>query len=368
MMIDKNIDKFFMNEVLMLAAKGKYTTQPNPMVGAIIVKNNKIVSTGYHKKPGTLHAEQVAIRKAGVKAKNSTLYINLEPCCHYGRTPPCSDLIIDSKISRVVISSLDPNPLVNGKSVKQLKKNGVIVNIGILKKESIALNKRFFSKFIHKRPYVTAKFGMSLDGKISLSNGVSKWITSIDSRRDVQRERASHSLIFTSSATVLKDNPQMTIRDSILIKKIIKQPDIAILDRNLKIPVNSKVFQDKSRLVYIFTSRKQASKKYRSNVVLVKTPLVNKKINIKDCLKYLAQQDINDIFLESGSNLMNSFLKEKLIDELLLYISPKILGQDAVSFSGIKDIEKLSKKIQYTISDMIVINNDLKVKLENYNV
>ena len=368
MMIEKNIDKFFMNEVLMLAAKGKYTVQPNPMVGAIIVKNNKIVSSGYHKKPGTPHAEQVAIRKAGVKAKNSTLYINLEPCCHYGRTPPCSDLIIDSKISRVVISSLDPNPLVNGKSVKQLRKSGIIVKIGILKKESIILNKGFFSKFVNKRPHITAKFGMSLDGKISLSNGVSKWITSIDSRRDVQKERASHSLIFTSSSTILKDNPQMTIRDSDLVKKIIKQPDIAILDRNLKIPVTSKIFHDKSRLIYIFTSRKKASKKYRSNVVLVKTSLVNNMIDIKECLKYLAKQDINNIFLESGSRLMSSFLKQKLIDELLLYISPKILGQNAVAFSGIKDIEKLSKKIKYSISDMIIIKNDLKVKLENYNV
>ena len=367
-MIKKDNDIFYMREVLKLASKGKYTVQPNPMVGAVIVKNNKIISSGYHAKPGTAHAEQVAIEKAGNKAKNSTLYINLEPCCHYGRTPPCSDLIIASKISRVVISSLDPNPLVNGKSVKQLRQNGIAVNTGILKTESIALNKGFFTKFLQKRPYVTAKFGISLDGKISLSNGISKWITSTNSRKDVQKERAMHSLIFTSSQTVLNDNPQMTIRDPKLVKHIIKQPDLAIVDNYLKIPITSKVFQDKSRVVYIFTSMRQASKKYRSNVILVNIPSVKNKLNIKKCLEYLASQDINNIFLESGSNLMNSFLQEKLIDELLLYISPKLLGQSAISFSGISNIEKLSKKIEYRISDMITINKDLKLRLERHNV
>ena len=367
-MTEKDTDKFFMNKVLSLAEKGKFTVQPNPMVGAIVVKNNKIIGSGYHRKPGTPHAEQLAIKKAGNRISNSTLYVNLEPCCHYGRTPPCSDIIISSKISRVVISTLDPNPLVNGESVKQLRANGITVKVGVLKEQSIDLNKGFFSKFLKKRPHVTAKFGISLDGKISLHNGISKWITSIDSRKDVQKERAMHSLIFTSSKTILKDNPQMTIRDNSLVKKIIKQPDVAIIDRNLKVPVTSKVFNDKSRLVYIFTSKDYASKKYRSNVILIKVTHNNRKINIKECLNILAEYDVNSIFLESGSRLTNAFIKEKLIDDLLLYISPKILGHSAVSFSGISDIKKLSQKIEYSISDMIVINKDLKVRLENYYV
>jgi diaminohydroxyphosphoribosylaminopyrimidine deaminase/5-amino-6-(5-phosphoribosylamino)uracil reductase len=364
-MTKNEADIFYMNKVLLLAAKGKYTVQPNPMVGALVVKDNKIIGSGYHRKPGTPHAEQVAIKKAGDKSHNATLYINLEPCCHYGRTPPCSDLIIESKISRVVISSLDPNPLVNGKSVKQLRRSGVIVKTGVLKHQSLDLNKGFFSKFTNKRPHVTAKFGVSLDGKISLFNGKSKWITSPDSRIDAQEERASRSLIFTSSKTVLKDNPQMTIRNSILLNKIIRQPDIAIIDRNLKIPINSKIFNDKSRLVYIFTNRKQSSKKYRSNVVLVKISSDNGKMNIKECLHFLAKQDINNILLESGSNLMSSFLKEKLVDQLILYFSPRVLGSSAISFSGIQDIEKLSKKIKFTISDIIIIKKDLKLVLES---
>ena len=169
-MTDKETDKYFMQKVIKLAKNGQYTVHPNPMVGAIVVKNNKIISSGYHRKPGGAHAEQEAIKKAGSNAKNSTLYINLEPCCHYGRTPPCSDLIIQSKIRRVVVSCLDPNPLVNGKSIKQLRRSGVIVNTGTLRKEAKELNKGFFSKFINRRPYITAKFGMSIDGKISLES------------------------------------------------------------------------------------------------------------------------------------------------------------------------------------------------------
>ena len=368
MMNNKDIDKFYMNEVLKLACKGKYTVQPNPMVGAIIVKNNKIISSGYHKKPGGPHAEQEAIRKAGKRANNSTLYINLEPCCHYGRTPPCSDLIIQSKIKRVVISCLDPNPLVNGKSIKQLRKSGIIVKTGILKLESMSLNKGFFSKFINKRPHITAKFGVSIDGKIALHNGESKWISSAESRDDVHKERALNSVIFTSAETILKDNPQMTVRNNLLLKKIIKQPDVAIIDRNLKIPTSSKIFKDKSRLIYLFTSRNRSSNKYRSNVVLVKISSKNNRLNIKECINYLAQQDINSIFLESGSRLMSSFLKDKLIDEILLYIAPKILGSSSISFSGVTDIKNLSDKMSFSISDMIIINRDLKVKLERQYV
>ena len=367
-MTDKETDKYFMQKVINLAKNGQYTVHPNPMVGAIIVKNNKIISSGYHKKPGGPHAEQDAIKKAGSNAKNSTLYINLEPCCHYGRTPPCSDLIIQSKIRRVVVSCLDPNPLVNGKSIKQLRRSGIIVNTGTLRKEAKELNKGFFSKFINRRPHITAKFGMSIDGKISLESGESKWITNKESRDDAQKERALNCAIFTSSKTVLYDNPQMTVRDNNLIKKIIKQPDLAVMDRNLEVPTNSKIFKDKSRLIYIFTSKGRSSKKYKSNVILVKVSSKNNLLDINECLEYLAKQDVNNIFLESGSRLMGSFLKDDLIDELLLYVSPKILGSTSIPFSGVEHIKKLSDKINFSINDMILINKELKIKLEKQYV
>lgn len=358
-----DIDIDYIRQTFILALKGKFTAHPNPMVGAIIVKNNKIISKGYHRHPGSAHAEQIAIKKAGSQAKKSTLYINLEPCCHYGRTPPCLDLIIQSKISRVVISSIDPNPLVNGFSIKKLRKAGIEVKINVLKKEALDLNKNFFSKFINNRPFITAKSGISLDGKISLSNGVSKWITSNASRIDVHKERAASSLILTSSNTVIADNPKLSVRGKALESKICKQPDIAVLDSKLRIPLSSNIFSDKSRKIYLFTNRKSSRKKYRSNVVIVSNVTTNGKIDIKKCINYLASQDINNIFIESGPRLIESFLKLKLIDELLLYIAPKIIGYTGKNFSGVTYINKLSKKIKFSINDMIPIGNDLKIRM-----
>ena len=360
----EKFDEYYIRETFKLALNGKFTAHPNPMVGAVVVKNNKIIGKGFHLKPGSPHAEQVAIKNAGISALNSTLYINLEPCCHYGRTPPCSDLIINKKIKRVVISSLDPNPLVNGKSVKQLRSAGIEVKIGILKDEAIKLNNGFFKKFVLKRPIIICKTGISLDGKISLNNGVSKWITSIDSRKDVQMERAVSSLIFSSSKTVIMDNPNFNVRNPELLKKIIKQPCLGIVDRALKIPLENKIFKNISRKIYLFTSVKNTAKKYKKNVTIVYIKAEKGKMNIAKCMSYLATQDINSVFIEAGPTLIESFLKKSLIDEMILYIAPKIIGHTGKSFSGVTYIKELSKKINYKISDMIAIGNNLKVRLE----
>ena len=357
-------DKYYIRETFKLALNGRYTAHPNPMVGAIIVKNGKIIGKGYHLKPGSPHAEQEAINDAGGSARNSTLYINLEPCCHFGRTPPCSNLIINNKIKRVVVSSLDPNPIVNGKSIMQLRKAGIEVKVGVLKDDAMKLNRGFFSKFLFKRPSIVCKSGISLDGKISLSNGMSKWITSKESRKDVQVERASSSLIFSSSKTIIMDNPSLNIRDPLLLKKIIKQPDLAVVDTRLKIPLKSKIFKCLSRKIYIFTSIKNTIKKYKKNVTIICIKTDNGKININDCMTYLAKQDVNNIFIEAGPTLIKSFLEKLLIDEMILYISPKIIGCTGKTFSGVTHIKKLSKKINYRISDMIAIGNNIKVRLE----
>jgi diaminohydroxyphosphoribosylaminopyrimidine deaminase/5-amino-6-(5-phosphoribosylamino)uracil reductase len=357
-------DKFYIEETFKLALNGKFTAHPNPMVGAIIVKNGKILGKGYHLRPGSPHAEQEAIKNAGKSVQHSTLYINLEPCCHFGRTPPCSDLIISNKIKRVVVSCLDPNPLVNGKSIKQLKKAGIEVKVGVLKNEAVKLNRGFFSKFLLKRPNIICKSGISLDGKISLSNGLSKWITSEESRLDVQTERALSSLIFSSSKTVIVDNPSLNIRKPSLLKKILKQPDLGIVDTTLKIPLNSKIFKGSSRKIYLFTSVKKTTKKYKKNVIIVYMQAKEGKINIMECMYFLAKQDINNVFVEAGATLMESLFKKSLIDELILYISPKIIGGTGRSFSGVTYIKKLSEKIKYKINDMILIGNNLKVRLE----
>ena len=362
-MNDIDIDKNYIARCLLLASKGRFSADPNPMVGAIIVKNNKIVGKGYHKRPGSPHAEQMAIKQAGKQAVKSTLYINLEPCCHHGKTPPCSDLIIKNKISRVVISSIDPNPLVNTRSIKQLRKAGIQVNVGILKDEALNLNKGFFTRFTKKRPYITAKFGMSLDGKISLANGVSKWITSKESRRDVHLERAMTSIILTSSKTIISDNSRFTIRDKDIISRIDKQPDLAILDSSLEIPLNHKVFIPTNRMIYLFTLKENIRKKYKKNVKVIKVSKKDNQISLSACIKYLGKNNFNNVFVEAGSSITSTMLKLNLIDELLLYISPKIIGESGKSFSGVSYINKLSRKIKYRINDIIRLEKDIKVRL-----
>ncbi len=366
MMTKKEFDILFIKKTFELAKKGQYSAHPNPKVGAIVVKNNKIISKGYHKSPGSPHAEKIAITNAGNEIINSTLYVNLEPCCHYGKTPPCLDLIIKNKIKRVVISTRDPNPLVNGKSIKALKKSGIEVSVGICKKEAISLNRGFFKKFKENKPFVILKSGISLDGKISLKNGNSKWITSAKSRDDVQYERALCSLILTTSKTVIKDDPELTVRKKELLRKNIVQPDIALLDSKLIVPLNSKVFDKLNRKIYIFSTHeriKSTKKKYKSNVLLIPISLKNNQLNLKQVFDKLVAKDINNILVESGSTLACNLFKASLVDELLLYISPKILGNSSISFSGIDYIKSLSKKINFKISDIMQLDNDIKIRL-----
>ncbi len=358
----KEQDIRFITEALILADKGIFSVSPNPAVGAIVVKKGKIIGKGFHSSPGSQHAEQIALNKAGKDSIGATLYVNLEPCCHYGKTPPCLDLIIEKKIKRVVISQKDPNPLVNGKSIKMLKKSGIDVELGVLKEEAMRLNKSFNHFFLKKTPYITAKIGMSLDGKIADHNWKSKWITSKKSRDDVQKERALSSSILCASSTIIKDNPQLNVRNKIYLSKIKEQPSLLILDKDLKIPLTSNIFKDTKRSIYIFTS-KNPEKTYKNNVTLVKTLVKNKMLDLSFIFAYVASQNINSIFVESGPKLLSSMIENNFIDEYLFYIAPKILGNKSKSFNSITSISKLSQKINYNIDYIQQINNDLKLRL-----
>ena len=301
-----------MKKVLELAKKGFYSTHPNPRVGAILVKNNIIIGKGYHQHPGLHHAEHLAIKNAKDNCKGSTLYVNLEPCCHFGKTPPCSDLIIEKEIRRVVIASTDPNPIVSGNSIKLFRKHGIEVNVGLLNKESQDLNKGFFSRFIKNKPYVKVKLAISLDGKIALNNGKSKWITSIASRSDVQQERASCAAILSSSNTILFDNPRFTVRKKSLVSEIRKQPTLVILDSSLRVPPGLKIFKKNDRDIFIMTSKditKNIERKYKKNVKLFKVPLQKKKINLNNVMKILSENEINELCI-STPNFNIYYIKE----------------------------------------------------------
>tara|TARA_Y100000590_G_scaffold242765_1_gene272848 strand:+ start:3619 stop:4728 length:1110 start_codon:yes stop_codon:yes gene_type:complete len=366
MKIDKEKDVYFMRKALDCANNGLYSTHPNPRVGAVIVKNNKILGTGYHRHTGSDHAEYMAIKKSKNDCANSTLYVTLEPCCHYGKTPPCTNFIIENKIKRVVISSIDPNPLVSGKSVRLLRKHGIKVNIGVLKNESHEINKGFFSRFQNNRPYISAKSGISLDGKIALHNNQSKWITSNLSRENVQIERALSSAILTTSNTILSDNPKLTVRDSSLLRKIKQQPTLVILDSQLRVDEKMNVFKDLERNIIIFTAKninqiKQS--KYKNNVKVITVPSNKGFLDLNQVMEALSNEEINELLVESGSTLTGNLIKESLLDELILYISPKILGHSSKTFSGINSIKKLSQKINFKINDIIEISHDLKLRL-----
>ncbi len=348
------------------AKKGMFRTHPNPMVGAVIVKNSKIISKGYHKRFRDKHAEQDAIDKAKESLKGATLYVTLEPCYHHGNTPPCVDSIIKNNFSRVVIASKDPNPLVNEKSISKLKDNSILVTTGVCEDQAIELNKAFFYKYTHNKPYIRLKFGASIDGKIANEKKESKWITSESSRNYVQRIRAEVNAILTTSNTIIHDNPFMNVRDSKVINSYVKQPSIIILDTQLRIPQSSNIFKT-NRLIILITDAKNASqvslKLYNQNVVIKYVSTINGMIQLKDIFEISKIYDLDDILVECGNKFSQSLFYEDAVDELMYFVAPKILGDKSLSFSGINPIEKLKDKITLKINRIKKIEKDLYIDM-----
>ena len=360
-------DEKFMNMAIDLAKKGYYRTHPNPLVGAIIVKDGKVISKGYHKRFRGKHAEREAIDKSKSSLKGTTMYVTLEPCHHHGNTPPCVDAIIKSKLSRVVIASKDPNPLVNEKSINKLKDNGIEVKTGVCEAKAQELNKSFFYKYANDKPYFRLKFGMSIDGKIANKKHESKWITSDKSRMLVQKKRAEVNAILTTSNTVLRDDPFMNIRDRSVLKLIENQPALIVLDSKLRIPETANIFKTKDRLVIIITDIKNTMniplKMYPDNVVIKYVETIQHKVNLNDIYEIADTYNLNDILIECGNTFAKSLFNENAVDELLLFIAPKIIGHSGCSFSGINPIKNLKDKISLKINEIRPISNDLYINM-----
>lgn len=319
-----------MKKCIDLALKADGDTYKNPLVGAILIDDDEnIISCGYHQKYGEAHAEVNAINNAHGNTKNKTLIVNLEPCSHYGKTPPCADLIIKSGIKKVVVGTSDVNPVVAGNGIKKLKDAGIEVVCGVLEDECRELNEIFFKNQLENKIFVSTKIAQTLDGKIALSNGTSKWITSPKSRKIVQKIRYKHDAILTSSNTVIVDNPSLNIRNG-KNKKLTR----IILDKNLECPINSKVFNDDGAKIYVFC--KNNNKIFPNHVNIVETPLKNNHLDLQFVLNYLFVQGIMSVLIEAGGNINNAFLQENLIDKMYLFIAPKIFGdKDAInSFYG----------------------------------
>ncbi len=352
----------YMSLALKLAKNGKYTTSPNPMVGAVIVKDGKILATGYHKKAGQPHAEINALSKLNFQAQNCEMYVTLEPCSHYGRTPPCADVIIRSGIKKVVIATLDPNPLVNGKGVEKLKNAGIEVVSGILEEEAKKLNEKFFKYITTKTPFVALKIAQTLDGKISLKNGESKWITSEKSREYVHKLRMEYDAVLTGIGTILKDDSQLNVR----LKKVYKQPFRIILDSRLKIPLSARVLEEPNKVIVLttnLTDREKLEQIRSKGVEVVITNEKDGKIDLKSALKALGEKNITSVMVEAGPTLLTSFLKESLFDKIYLFVASKVFGADSKSIFSELGLEDISKSPQFRIESVKKIGEDLLLEL-----
>jgi diaminohydroxyphosphoribosylaminopyrimidine deaminase / 5-amino-6-(5-phosphoribosylamino)uracil reductase len=314
-----------MRRALRLAAKGMGRTSPNPLVGAVIVKRGRLVGEGYHARAGGPHAEITALRMAGQAARGATLYVTLEPCTHYGRTPPCLPAVLGSGVERVVIGMKDPNPLVRGRGIRGLNRAGIDLKVGVLEEECRNLNEAFCKYIVTKEPFVILKAASTLDGKIATPTGESKWITGEVSRRFVHRLRDRADGVLVGIGTVLADDPELTARI-----RGGKHPYRIILDSRLRIPETAKVIERSPAETIVVTtdmaSNAQRARLERKGVRVVTVPSRMGRVDLKKCLSVLGKLEIMTLLIEGGSEINGAFLHEKLIDKLVLIVAPKLLG------------------------------------------
>jgi diaminohydroxyphosphoribosylaminopyrimidine deaminase / 5-amino-6-(5-phosphoribosylamino)uracil reductase len=338
-------DEQWMKRALRLAKKGKGRTSPNPMVGAVLVKNGRVVGEGFHAKAGEAHAEIIALERAGRESRRSTLYITLEPCSHFGKTPPCAPALVEAGVKRVVMGMVDPNPLVRGKGMALLKRNGVVVHAGVLERECRRLNEAFCKFILKKEPFVILKAAATLDGKIATTRGDSKWISSEASRQFVHRMRSEVDGVLVGIGTVLKDDPLLTARI-----RGGRDPLRIILDSRLRISEEAKVIGIPSARTIIATTKAASKDKIkRLETRGVRVLVLDSKegrVDLRKCLLKLAEMGIMSLLVEGGSEINGSFLEEGLIDKFLLFLSPRMVGgSEAPGIFGGRGVDRLEKSL-----------------------
>ena len=355
-------DESYMQRALELAERGMGKTSPNPMVGAVLVKDGRIIGEGYHKRWGEAHAEVNAIHNATDDVEGATLYVNLEPCSHYGRTPPCSDLIIGKRIGRVVIGSLDPNPLVAGKGIEKLRAAGIETVTGVLESRCLRLNEVFLHYITAKRPYVVLKSAVSLDGKTAAPTGESKWITGEAARNDVQLLRNRYAAIMTGVDTVICDDPRLTCR--------IQNgncPARIILDSNLRIPLNSIVLKNQNEHPTMIAALEDASSAAAEKIEAMGVTVLRCKsfcgrVDLSDLMEKLGALSIDSVLLEGGATLNEAAFVQGILQKLILYVAPKIIGgAGSKTFVGGVGIGRLEDAYQVKIDSVEQIGGDLKI-------
>jgi diaminohydroxyphosphoribosylaminopyrimidine deaminase/5-amino-6-(5-phosphoribosylamino)uracil reductase len=350
-----------MARALTLARRGLYGTDPNPRVGCVLVRDGEVVGEGWHEHAGEPHAEANALDAAGERARGATAYVTLEPCCHHGRTPPCTDALLHAGITRMVAAMLDPNPQVAGRGLMQLRTAGVRVECGLLEAEAQALNPGFVQRMTQGRPFVRLKLAMSLDGRTALASGESQWLTGEAARRDVQRLRARSSAILTGSGTVLADDPRLDVR----LPEAKRQPLRVILDSGLRTPPTARTLR-LSGSVFIFTAvadpATQAPLRVAGAAIIV-VPRTEQGLDLRAVMAELARRECNEIQVECGPTLAGALLQAGLVDELVVYMAPLLLGDQARGLFQLPELTRMNERRELEILETRTVGGDWRLTL-----
>jgi diaminohydroxyphosphoribosylaminopyrimidine deaminase/5-amino-6-(5-phosphoribosylamino)uracil reductase len=353
-------DSQWMARALQLAAQGLNTTSPNPRVGCVLVKGDAVVGEGWHARAGEPHAEVHALRAAGKSARGATAYVTLEPCSHHGRTPPCADALIAAGVTRVVCAMQDPNPLVAGQGIARLRAAGIDVENGLMAAAARELNVGFVSRMTRGLPWVRSKIAASLDGRTALANGVSQWITGAAARQDVQHLRARSCAVLTGIGTVLADDPQLNVRIA-----TERQPLRVVLDSTLRMPASARMLQ--GGRVLVFTASNDADKRgaleqQGAEVLLLAD--ASGRVDLQEVMRELARRGSNEVLLEAGRELNGALLRAGLVDELVLYLAPQLLGDAARGMADLGELLRLEQRVNLAWRDVRRVGEDLRITAE----
>src|SRR5690242_6204552 len=354
------LDHAYMAQALRLAENGLYTTSPNPRVGCVIVRDGQVVGTGWHERAGQPHAEVNALRAAGAVARGATVYLTLEPCSHRGRTPPCAEALVEAGVAKVIVAMQDPNPLVAGKGYALLKEAGIEVQAGLMETEATTLNIGFVSRMTRNRPWVRMKIAASLDGKTALNNGVSQWITGEAARRDGHRMRARSCAILTGIGTVLADNPELSVRHV----ETSRQPLRVVVDSRLDIPLDARLLRGAGELIFTANSSEgkiMALHDVGARAIVVPDSDSGNRVDLTRMMRMLADFEINEVMVEAGRTLNGALITAGLVDELVIYLAPYLIGDEAQGMLKLTELTDLSKKRKLEIRDIRMMGPDIRL-------
>lgn len=352
-------DHEFMAQALRLAEKGLNTTSPNPRVGCVIVRDGRVVGSGWHERAGEPHAEIHALRQAGGKAYGATAYVTLEPCSHHGRTPPCAEALIQAGVVRVVAAMVDPNPLVAGEGLARLQQAGIEADIGLLEKEAHELNIGFVYRMTSGRPWVRLKIAASLDGKTALNNGVSQWITGPDARRDVHRLRARSCALLTGIGTVLADDPSFNVREV----ETSRQPLRVVVDSALRLPPTARMLGLGATLVATVSDDPAKAEALRAaGAEVMVLPGCEGRVDLVRLLDELGRRSINELMVEAGAGLNGALVQQGLVDEYLVYFAPLLLGHRARGMFDMPELAGMGERRELRFADVAMVGRDLRIR------